>query len=136
MTGGVNVKSIFIVNPVSGKGRSLKFIPLIEEYFVRNPGDYEIIRTERPGHAREIAARYHSEDDVIIYSVGGDGTANEILNGLNDGVGFCVFPAGTGNDLYKSIDTRKLSDEELVRGLLEGEDISIDYGVFNGPESS
>lgn len=126
------MKHVFIVNPISGKGKAIKYIPIINQYFADNGGDFEIIVTERPKHAKEIAHRYTKEDDVILYSVGGDGTSKEILDGLNEGVTLCVVPAGTGNDFYKSIDNRKLSLEEILKGLIEGEVINIDYGIFNG----
>lgn len=126
------MKHIFIVNPISGKGRSVNLIPIINDYFKGNSDQYEIIVTEKPKDATAIAARYTKDDNVVIYSVGGDGTANEVLNGLNPGVTMCVIPGGTGNDFYKSVDKRKLSDEEMLRELIEGENIEIDYGVFDG----
>ena len=126
------MKHVFIVNPVSGHGNGVKYIPLIDKYFKYNPGDYEIIITESVGHATEIAGRYTAEDDVILYSVGGDGTAKEVLDGLNPGVRFCVVPGGTGNDFFKVVDQRKLSDEERLTRLIEGEDVKIDYGIMNG----
>ena len=125
------MKHVFIVNPTSGKGKAVHFIPLINDYFRSNPADFEIRVTERPLHAREIAAEYTREDDAVIYSVGGDGTAKEILDGINPGVTLCVIPAGTGNDFFKSIDRRKLTDEQLIKELIEGEEIKIDYGIFN-----
>ena len=126
------MKHVFIVNPISGKGNAVGYIPLINDYFRRNPGDFDIIVTEQPKHAMQIASQYHKEDDVIIYSVGGDGTAKEILDGINRGTPICVVPGGTGNDFFKSIDKRKLSREQLLAELIEGENIQIDYGVFNG----
>ena len=126
------MKHIFIVNPVSGKGKAVKFIPFINEYFMGNSDAYEIIVTEKPKDATSIAHRYTKEDDVVLYSLGGDGTAKEILDGLNEGVTMCVVPGGTGNDFYKSVDGRRLSDNEILKGLIEGENILIDYGILNG----
>ena len=126
------MKHVFIVNPTSGKGKSVKMLPVINDYFLSNPGDYEIIITDGPKDATKIASRFHKEDDIVLYSVGGDGTAKEILDGINPGVPLCVIPAGTGNDFFKSIDRRKLTDKELIAALIEGENIDIDYGVLNG----
>lgn len=125
------MKYLFIVNPTSGKGKGVRFIPIIDAYFKIKPADYQIIITEYPKHAQEIAAKVKAEDDTLVVSVGGDGTANEVLNGMNPGVSLCVVPAGTGNDFYKSVDTRKLSDEQFFRELMEGEDVEVDYGIFN-----
>ncbi len=126
------MKYVFIVNPTSGKGKSLRFVPLIENYFKNSEEEYEIIYTEYPKHATEIAARYTEKDDVILYSVGGDGTATEILDGLDLSVRFGVVPGGTGNDFLKSIDVEKRTDEEILKASIEGEDIDIDFGLLNG----
>ena len=126
------MKHVFIVNPISGQGNGVEYIPVIDAYFKQNPGEYVIEITDRAGHATEIARKYSSEDDVILYSVGGDGTAKEVLDGINPGVTLCVVPGGTGNDFYKSIDQTKLSREERLKSLIEGENIQIDYGIMNG----
>lgn len=59
--------------------------------------------TEYPGEAKRIAKKYIFSKN-IIYSVGGDGTLNEVLNGV---VGtknlLAVVPAGSGNDFYKTL---------------------------------
>ncbi|HPW52982.1 MAG TPA: diacylglycerol kinase family lipid kinase [Erysipelotrichaceae bacterium] len=126
------MKHIFILNPTSGKGKSLRFVPVIENYFRNKDKEYEIIYTEYPGHATEIAQRYNEKDNVILYSVGGDGTANEMLAGLDLNVRISVIPGGTGNDFFKSIDLNKRTDEEIIRAVVEGEDMDIDFGVLNG----
>ena len=98
------MKHVFIINPISGKGHALEFIWEIENYFKINGGDYEIIKTERISHATEIAKEYCKKyQEVTIYSVGGDGTMKEILDGIQENAIMCVIPGGTGNDFYKSI---------------------------------
>ncbi len=126
------MKHIFIVNPTSGKGKSLRFVPVIENYFKNSDKEYEIIYTEYPKHATEIAAGYKEEDNVILYGVGGDGTTKEILDGIDLSVRLGVIPGGTGNDFFKSIDTNKRTDEEIVKASIEGEDVDLDFGLFNG----
>ena len=126
------MKHVFIVNPISGQGNGVEYIPVIDAYFKQNPGEYAIELTDRVGHATEIARKYTAEDDVILYSVGGDGTAKEVLDGVNPGVVMCVVPGGTGNDFYKSIDQTKLTRRQRLKGLIEGENIQIDYGMMNG----
>lgn len=125
------MKHIFIINPISGKGSAKKAIPEIEELMKKRKADYEIKITEYPKHAQEIAKQYTLEDDVCLYSVGGDGTAYEILNGLNDGVCFCIIPCGTGNDFYRLIDENALTIKEKIEAAVDGKIVSIDYGVTN-----
>jgi len=71
-----------IVNPISGSGHSLKLLPVIETKLKEAGLDYSVVVTERPWHAAELAeqAVYDGFDTVV--AVGGDGTANEVLNGL------------------------------------------------------
>ncbi len=126
------MKHIFIVNPTSGKGKSLRFVPVIENYFKNSDKEYEIIYTEYPKHATEIAARYTEEDNVILYGVGGDGTTKEILDGIDLSVRLGVIPGGTGNDFFKSITIDKKTDEEIVKASVEGEDVYLDFGLLNG----
>lgn len=71
-----------IVNPISGRGFGEKAIPLINELLTKSKIDYNIVLTQRPGHAIELAQQAAGEDYDCVISVGGDGTANEVLNGL------------------------------------------------------
>ncbi|TFG81934.1 MAG: diacylglycerol kinase family lipid kinase [Erysipelotrichales bacterium] len=126
------MKHIFIVNPVSGKGKAKKLIPLIESYFANHPGEFEIIETLDHGSATEIAGRYHKEDDVVIYSVGGDGTAFEVLNGLNDQVPMAVIPGGTGNDFFRMTGYKIKDFQKIIADTIEGKNVRVDHGMCNG----
>lgn len=126
------MRHVFIVNPISGKGYGLQFIPIIEKYFSDNGGQYEIIQTEYVHHATELANKYSESDDVTLYAVGGDGTMKEVLDGINEKVILCIIPGGTGNDFYKSIDLKKKSAEQIIKENIEGEIIDADYGILNG----
>lgn len=126
------MKHIFVINPNAGKKDSLSLVPVIEEYFrYHSDQKYEIIQTEREGHATEIANRYHEEDDVCLYAIGGDGTAFEILNGLNENVTMAVIPNGTGNDYYKMISNKKQDVREILLETIEGHNVRVDYGIAN-----
>lgn len=124
------MRHIFIINPTSGIKDSKKVIPWIKEYF-DDENDYEIFVTEYRGHATEIASRYSVRDHVCIYSVGGDGTAYEVLNGLNDNVSMGVIPNGTGNDFHRTFYKEKFTLKEMLVKTIEGDIQMIDYGVAN-----
>ena len=99
-------KIVFIVNPVSGYGQGDKTAYNIKKVFTDLNIKYEMIYTYQSGEAIDIASSYN---DAIIYAVGGDGTLNEVLNGLvktNSYLG--IIPSGSGNDFYKSITSDKL----------------------------
>lgn len=74
-------KYLLIVNPVAGGGTAEQSIPDIERR-LRDLGlEFDLVRTERPWHASELAQAAAAKVDIVV-AVGGDGTANEVLNGL------------------------------------------------------
>lgn len=128
------MKHLFIINPAAGKGKTLKIIPLIEKIFKEKKEEYIIKITEGAGHASEIAKKYSSLEDYRIYSVGGDGTLNEVLNGMADSSStLAVIPSGTGNDFIKSIYnySRKENIENILKKMINGKEKYIDLGIFN-----
>ena len=92
-----------IVNPVAGGGTGGQSIPDIERRLRESGLDFDLVQTERPWHAVELARAAAAEVDVVV-AVGGDGTANEVLNGLmlakNAGhtATMAVLCVGRGND--------------------------------------
>ncbi len=72
---------VFIVNPFAGGGKSLKILNKIKEVCNKENIDYIVRFTKAPNDATKIAREYENLGG-IIYSVGGDGTMNEVLNGI------------------------------------------------------
>ncbi len=125
------MKHLFIVNPVAGKGKAKLLIEEIVEIFKHRDEEYSIVLTEYEGHATELARSYSSKEDFRIYSLGGDGTLNEVLNGMvesNSALG--VIPAGTGNDFIKSF-CREKDLIKLLRATIDGEEEFIDLAAVN-----
>lgn len=126
------MKHIFIVNPTSGGGSAREAISPIHEIAKEKKLNYDLIFTEYPGHAKELAANYSIKEEVCLYSVGGDGTAYEILNGLSDKVCLSIIPCGTGNDFYRIIsETPAASIKQRVLEAVDGRIVEVDYGVSN-----
>lgn len=125
------MKHIFILNPVAGKGKTLKLVPDIHDYFRGRDEEYIIETTEYPGHATEIAAGYSSCEDCRIYSIGGDGTLNEVLNGMAEsGSSLAAIPGGSGNDFIKSIiGSHHLKD--IIKNVIGGKERLIDLAKVN-----
>ena len=97
------MKYIFIVNPTSGKGKALKVSENIKKVCERRHIPYEIHFTKEKGDATKIAKKYFLSKN-IIYSVGGDGTLNEVVNGIVGSKNILgIIPCGSGNDFYKTI---------------------------------
>lgn len=111
-------RAVIIVNPTAGHGRAAKnwnrLRPLADSY-----GDYEVKRTEAPGHARDLAsdAARRGADRVIVF--GGDGTINEVGNGLvGTTTAMAVVPTGSANDWFRYLE--QPLDLEAALGLAFG----------------
>jgi YegS/Rv2252/BmrU family lipid kinase len=95
------MKHIFIVNPVSGRGHALKISKKIIEVCKNLKLKFKMYYTSKPKEATLIAKRFKNKK-YIIYSVGGDGTLLEVLNGVVNTKNLLgVVPAGSGNDFYR-----------------------------------
>jgi YegS/Rv2252/BmrU family lipid kinase len=125
------MKHLFIINPVAGKGKTVRLIPDITEYCSSRDYSYEIVTTGYPGHATEIAKQKSDEEPCRIYSVGGDGTLNEVLNGMaGSGSSLAVIPGGSGNDFIKSIIGNRIPDN-ILTATIEGTEKLIDFARVN-----
>ena len=95
---------IFIINPTSGKNKGIKIGETIKEYCDSLKIKYQIYYIENKGSATDFAKKFNDNNEAIIYSVGGDGTLNEIVNGMNNSKEILsIISAGTGNDFYKTL---------------------------------
>ena len=99
-----------IVNPTSGRGAGERSIPIIETQLKSTGVDFDLQRTERPWHAAELARQAALDGIPVVAGAGGDGTANEVINGLmlakEQGTGetaFGMLPVGRGNDFAFSM---------------------------------
>ncbi|MCX7709545.1 MAG: diacylglycerol kinase family lipid kinase [Clostridia bacterium] len=125
------MKHSFIINPAAGKGKALSYISQIEAYFSQRNEEYSILVTEGPGHATEIARMQVSRRVERIYSVGGDGTLNEVLNGMaGSQSSLGIIPSGSGNDFIKSI-RNPVNLQNILSETIEGEEMHIDLGRLN-----
>lgn len=107
-------QNVFILNPQAGFRRLEKWKNLIRAKF----GDSAVIRmTEHEGHATEIAREY---SDSTIFAVGGDGTANEVMNGVVGSTNtLCILPAGSGNDFVRTLYAKIPKSKRSVKGILD-----------------
>jgi YegS/Rv2252/BmrU family lipid kinase len=94
-----------ILNPTAGKGKAANQYPKIESFLKERGEQFEIILTEAPGKAIEIVRNLPLTNDDIAVAAGGDGTCNEVANGLLTRTAasslpplFGILPIGRGND--------------------------------------
>jgi YegS/Rv2252/BmrU family lipid kinase len=98
------MRILVIGNPVAGRGRAARRITALELHLCHAGHEVEVYLTETGGDARRRAAQVRNEVDRIIV-VGGDGTLNEVLNGLPDpaAIPLLLLPMGTANVLAREL---------------------------------
>ena len=122
---------LFIVNPISGHRDKRRFGE--EAAAVLGGGDiqYEIVFTERAGHATELATAAVGNYDIVA-AAGGDGTLNEVARGLlHSDTAMAVIPCGSGNGLARCLHL-PLKTSEAIRLLRQGKIERIDTATVNG----
>lgn len=93
-----------ILNPTAGRGAGARLCGQIGDLLHGYGLDHELVTTSGPGHATLLAREAVARDRALVVAAGGDGTANEVLNGLMqagnppNGTALGVLPIGTGND--------------------------------------
>jgi len=104
------VKTIVIVNPQAGNGRTEKIWPNIESALEKSIGSFEVLQTTCRGDATDLSRRILKEDAARIVAVGGDGHLNEVLNGfiendlpVNAESRLSFVMTGTGCDFQRSL---------------------------------
>ena len=99
------MKHLFIINPAAGKfDHTGEFTQRIREACEKHCLAYEILVSRGPGDCTRIAqAAAATGDPVRIYACGGDGTLNEVVNGIAGYKNAAVtnFPGGSGNDFIR-----------------------------------
>jgi len=99
-----------IVNPVAAGGKVGRRWPQLHDLLSRGGLAFDAQLTEYPGHATSIARTAIDEGHRFIVCIGGDGTVNEVVNGLvregriADGVVLSIVPGGTGSDFARVLD--------------------------------
>ncbi|OFW67454.1 MAG: hypothetical protein A2Z12_03355 [Actinobacteria bacterium RBG_16_68_21] len=121
-----------VVNPRAGKGRVGRELPRLANIIEGRGSHPEILLTEHGGHAVELARDAARRGADTIVAVGGDGTVNEVVNGMisdDRPVGtsrFAVIAAGSGCDFARSFDLPKDVDDHL--GAFDGPLRPLDVG--------
>ena len=121
------------MNPVAGAGRTHRKWPHIRELLKSIGLHFEHDMTEAPRHAIELASSAARKGYELIVSVGGDGTINEVVNGLyesgtiND-VALGIISTGTGSDYIRTIGVSPRY-EEACRRLLAPDRLLVDLGI-------
>jgi diacylglycerol kinase (ATP) len=127
-------KYCIIVNPAAGKGHAIEAVPLVEQLLKEYQIEYDLVQTQKPEHAIVLTGQAAKENVDVVVAMGGDGTANEVLNGLMEvkkSHGRCpvmgVISVGRGNDFAYGVNIPK-DVEAGCKVLAEGYKKNIDVG--------
>lgn len=124
--------AIAILNPEAGHGRGRKLASDLARMFRDAGMKIEVLVTPAPAEAARLAAEAADDGYATVIAAGGDGTANEIANGLvGTTTALGLYPIGTGNDLARGLGyPRKLRDVPAF--LATARRRVIDVGELNG----
>ena len=125
-----------ILNPASGRERAPEHVELLGSRLRERYDSLEIAITTGDGDAERAAQTAAADGCGTVFVAGGDGTLNEVLNGLAsaDALGrttIGIVPLGTGNDFATALGIPAGIDE-AVDVLLRGRELAVDVGEVNG----
>ena len=121
---------LIIANPKSAAGSTRERWSALASDLRTHFGPFSVAFTKGPGDAIEIAKRASENGRNFIIACGGDGTVNEVANGIlrsGKDVELGVFPSGTGGDFRRTIDMPS-EMRDAARALRTGRTKRIDVG--------
>ncbi len=122
----------FIINPKSSSGKGIRYWWTVKKELDRQNIAYTADITQHEGHATELARKiclqYKGIKNIVV--LGGDGTLNEVLNGIEnfDEVLLGYIPSGSSNDLARSLSIPKDPLKALSNILKPKKFVYLDYG--------
>jgi diacylglycerol kinase (ATP) len=123
--------AVIIGNPNSGRAGSKDYLERCAKILRSGGLSVKVLNTERPDHATELAS---SIDSSLVVAAGGDGTINEVVNGLaGKDATLGILPLGTANVLARELGL-PLDVERACKRILRGERTRIDLGVATNRE--
>ncbi|MBO6023568.1 MAG: diacylglycerol kinase family lipid kinase [Bacteroidales bacterium] len=130
-----NNKWLVVVNPKASVGKAGEDWPTIKQLLINEGFEFDDVLTEYPQHAIEIVRNAITEKGYRKFvSVGGDGTNNEIINGIftqdsvpTTDITMACIPIGTGNDWCRTFDI-PLEYEQIIKIIKAGNIFVHDIG--------
>jgi len=125
-------KIMLIINPCAGRKKGKKKSGSVAELFKQHGFDCTLFLTEKRNDATSFVIQHGKEYDLIA-CMGGDGTLNEVINGIikaNLDLPLGYIPAGSTNDFARSMHLSK-NIKKAVAIITKGDTTRIDVGLFN-----
>ena len=131
MTHHKTEKIFLIINQYAGHKEGAKAVEIVVPYLKKNGYSVEYSFTNHPGHATELASKAAGYGFDLVVAVGGDGTVNEVAQGLigsNTPMG--IVPVGSGNGLARELGI-SMNMRRSARALVKGENLQLDVCKLN-----
>jgi diacylglycerol kinase (ATP) len=123
-------RPLLVVNPISGGGRAGRTSADVRGVLERRLGPVDLVMTQGPAHAIDIARRAAEEGCALLIAVGGDGTLHEVANGVLDAGGSAAvgyIGQGTGGDFRRSLGVEHRLDA-YTEAIASGRERRVDAG--------
>lgn len=119
-----------VVNPAAGAGRTERQWPALRDDLMRLGVAFDCAVTTGPGDAERCARAAAGRGAALVVAVGGDGTLNEVVNGVADTAGVTVglVATGRGRDAARNLGVPR-DPREAVRRLATGSEVRLDLGL-------
>jgi diacylglycerol kinase (ATP) len=120
----------FIVNPAAARGKSARMAKTLIQLCTDRGMDYDLVYTSKAGDAITLANNAKNQFECVV-AVGGDGTINEVVNGIVGGSAkLGIVPIGSGNDFVRAVDV-PLRLDRAIDNLIGLKTKAIDVGKAN-----
>ena len=131
MTQRIPEKILLIINKYAGHGKGARAVDLVIPLLRKHGHEVVYSYTQYAGQATELAMRAVSEGYDLVVAVGGDGTVNEVAQGLiGSSVPLGIVPMGSGNGLARELGI-SMNMTESAKVLVEGENLHVDVCKLN-----
>ncbi|MEZ5008252.1 MAG: diacylglycerol kinase family protein [Chitinophagales bacterium] len=121
----------FIINPIAGTRYKNLRPKAIEKFIDNNQFDFDIVYTERRGHAEELARQAVEEGVDVVAIAGGDGSVNEAARGLKySKTALAIIPIGSGNGVARKLNV-PLKPYKALQLINSGKVLTMDGGIVN-----
>jgi len=126
-------KFYIIANPVAGKNKAPVLATQVLQSLISNGASAELVLTESRQKTTEIVGQIESPDNIIV-ACGGDGTIQDVVNGLKNPESVLgIVPGGRCNDFARAIGVYRAPDAEaFAQVLINGKIKNFDCGMING----
>ncbi|HEY4898720.1 MAG TPA: diacylglycerol kinase family protein, partial [Candidatus Nanopelagicaceae bacterium] len=125
------MKGLVVVNPNAGAGKGLSIGARVRTYFLKSKDEFYFVEaTSRAESLAQVDALCRTYKFKVLISIGGDGLIHDLLPTLiKYQIPLLVIPAGTGNDLARSLGLYKVTLQQLLELPFNTKPITLDLAL-------